>query len=381
MDSLSFYMPGRLIFGIDSRLRLGTEARNFGTRALLITETVFRSSRLLEEIRSVLTVAGVEAISCAEIGPDSTSRAGEECMKLAKSARVQMIIGLGGLRVLSTAKAVAALGANIADIDSLNDERSSEASVYPYIEIPTTCRNPFMLRDDFFLVDARNRHSTVFRRSEAFPKLVVIDSRLAEGLSDRSRSAILLDTMLHSLEGYFSRSSNFVSNTIFLRSLGLLVGSIDAAAGRDSPGPDTGMHQAGLLSAFGLTMGSLGIGSATAITAGGLFQVPKSGIAALMLPIILEYGRRACPDKLVRLAPIVDEDTRRMGTAEAADTVIASLRRRIDRFQLPLRLSDYGLESGDLPVLAAAAAAMGLADQMPQPLDQEEILDLLNEVL
>lgn len=381
MDSLAFYMPGRVIFGLDSRLRLGTEARRFGSRALVITETAFRSSALLKELRSSLESAGVETISYAGIGAESTSRAGEECLDLAKSARVQMIIGFGGLRVLSLAKAVAAFGAGICDLDSLKEEGEAGTSVYPYIEVPTSCRNPFMLREDFFLIDARNRHSSVFRRREAFPNLVVLDPRYAAGLSERNRSAILLDTMLSSLEGYFSQSSNFISNTIFLRSLGLLAGCIGSVHEQDPSGPDLCLYQAGLLSAFGLTMGSPGMGSAVAITAGGLFQVPKSGIAALMLPVILEYGRRACPAKLARMAPILEEDTRRMGTPAAADTVIASLRRRIDSLQLPLRFSDYGLGPRELPVLADAATAMGLADQMPQALDQEELLNLLKEVL
>jgi len=381
MDSLSYYMPGRVIFDLDSRLRLGTEARRFGSRALILTETAFRSSPSLKELSSSLNSGGVESITYAEIGTESTSRAGEECLDLAKSARVQMIIGFGGLRVLSLAKAVAAFGAGICDLDSQKKEGESGTSVYPYIEVPTACRNPFMLREDFFLVDARNRHSTVFRRRDACPNLVVLDPRYAAGLSERKRSAILLDTMLSSLEAYFSRSSNFLSNTILLRSLGLLAGSISSMHEEDLAGLDLRLYQAGLLSAFGLTMGSPGLGSAVALTAGGLFQIPKSGVAALMLPVILEYGRRACPDKLARMAPIVDEDTRRMGTAAAADTVIAALRRRIDSLQLPLRFSDYGLEARDLPVLADAALAMGLADQLPQPLDQEELLNLLKGAL
>ena len=104
MESLFLHMPSRVLFGADTRLRIGTEALNYGRRALIISESVFRSTPLLAEIRTSLGKAGVEAISYTEAGPETTSRAGEACLELAKSGHVQMIIGLGGVRTLSLAR-------------------------------------------------------------------------------------------------------------------------------------------------------------------------------------------------------------------------------------------------------------------------------------
>ena len=238
-----------------------------------------------------------------------------------------------------------------------------------------------MLGDAFILTDARNRHTRIIRRRGSNPQSVIMDPRLTAQLSPRAGAATILDTLLHSLEGFFSLSTNFLSSSIFLRSIGVAVDYIDSFSQRENPEVEIKACQAGLLSAFGLTMGSLGIGSAVSIAAGGLFRVPKSGIAAVMLPVVLEYGRRACPEKVARMAPIVDEDTRRMRTAEAADVVIGSLRRRIDSFELPLRLSDYGIDTADLPLLAARATGLGLSDDQPVPLAEDELLELLREAL
>ena len=381
MENLFLNLPSRLLFGPESRLRLGTEARRYGERALLITESLFRGTPLLEELTESLDQAGVESISYSELGPDSTSRAGEHCLELAKSGHVEMIIGLGGVRALSLAKAVAALGSTIFDIDNMIDRQHSDAAVYPYIEIPTSCRSPFMLGESFLLTDARNRHTMIIRRWGSQPATVLFDPQSGDGISERGQAASILDTLLHSLEGFFSRGSNFFSASVFLRSIGLAVDYIDAFTRRDEPDIRIKAYQAGLLSAFALTMGSLGIGSAVSIAASGLFQVPRSGIAIVMLPMVLEYGRRACPEKLARMAPIIEEDTRQMNTTSAADLVIGSLRRRIDSFELPLRLSDYGIRRTDLPLLAAMSSAMGLCDEQPVPLSEDELLELLREAL
>lgn len=381
MESLTFQIPTSTHFGRGARFQLGARALRYGTRALLISESVFQSSDQLSEIQENLAKAGVEAISYARLGPETTSRAGEACLELAKSGHVQLIIGLGGVRALSLAKAVAALGSSIFDLDNLTDLQHGSSSVYPYIELPTTCRNPFMLGESFLLTDARNRHSSILRRRGAFADAVFIDPDLSAGLSERAQAATILETLLHSLEGFFSTQSNFLSGSIFLRSIGLATAYIDAFESRKTPDIAGKSSQAGLLSAMALTMSSLGFGSAVAFSASGLFRVPKSGIAAVMLPVVLEYARRACPEKLVRMAPIIDEDTRQMRTLAAADVVIGALRRRIDTLQLPLRLSEFGISRTDLPHLASRAASMGLGGELPIPLSEDELLEILRGAL
>ena len=381
MESLFLHIPSRIIFGRGNRQRLGAELLRYGRRALLITEDVFRGEPLLEELQQGLAQNGAEAIIYSEIGPETTSRAAERCLELAKSGHIQVVIGLGGVRALSIAKAVASLGSTVFDLDNLTDLQHADSSVYPYIEIPTTCRSPFMLGESLLLTDARNRKTRLIRRRSSFPKSVLIDPDLTASLSERSRAATILDTLLHSLEGFFAESSNFLSGSIFLRSIGLAVDYIDGFDRSAEPQSALVAAQAGLLSAFGLTMSSPGIGSAVSFCASSLHRVPKSGIAAVMLPVILEYARRACPDKLVRMAPIVDEDTRSMRTPAAAEVVIGALRRRIDSFELPLRLSDYGIGRADLPTLAAESLALGLTEELPTPLSEDELIELLRDAL
>lgn len=381
MESLTFQIPTATHFGRGTRLQLGAKALRYGTRALLMSESVFQGSSVLAEIQENLSKAGVEAISYAQLGPETTSRAGETCLELAKSGHVQLIIGLGGVRALSLAKAVATLGSSLFDLDNLTDLQHHSSSVYPYIELPTTCRNPFMLGESFLLTDARNRTSSILRRRGAFPEAVIMDPDLSSGLSPRAQAATILETLLHSLEGFFSNQSNFLSGSIFLRSIGLATAYIDAFDSRENPEIAGKASQAGLLSSMALTMSSLGFASAVAFAAGGLFRVPKSGIAAVMLPVLLEYARRACPEKLVRMAPIIDEDTRQMRTPAAAEAVISALRRRIDSFELPLRLSDFGISISDLPHLASQAAGMGLGGELPIPLAEDELLELLRDAL
>ncbi len=381
MDSLFLHIPGKVHFGRDSRLQLGPAARKIGTRALLIADSILHGSSRLRDVQRLLNRNGVETITFSEVTTETTSKAGEACLDLAKSAHVEMIIGMGGVRTLSLAKAIAAAGSSIFDFDSLITGQGLTKPVYPYIELPTTCRNPFMLGNSFYLTDARNRSSRVFSAEGAAPELVVMDPAFSTEISSQIAAATVLDTLLHSLEGFFSTRTNFMSSTLLLRSIGRLVDFIKEFKRHDSPEVEIKAHQGGLLSAVGLTMGSPGVGTAISICASGLYRVPKSGISAVILPVILEYGREACPEKIARMAPILEEDTRGMRTTEAADRVIGSLRRSIDSLKLPLRLSDYGIKDNDLPVLVSAVSEAGLSDGMPLPLNETGILKLLRDSL
>ena len=150
MDELTFHVPTQVHFGLDILNRAGQIASRLGTRALVAADGVLAEYGVLKTIVGYLKRAGVESILFDELGTRSTSSSIEQGLELCRASRADLIVGVGGLRALSIAKCIARMTHVDAPFDDyLSGPRalSGAETSLRYLEIPTTCRNPFMLTD------------------------------------------------------------------------------------------------------------------------------------------------------------------------------------------------------------------------------------------
>jgi len=98
--------PGRYIQGYGAIKRLGAEIKRMGKSGYLIcSSTVF--TRILPEIRNELEKE--VAISAGQFGTECSDQEIERLRSLAEKAGSEVIVGMGGGKVIDTAKAVAHL--------------------------------------------------------------------------------------------------------------------------------------------------------------------------------------------------------------------------------------------------------------------------------
>ena len=161
MKELDFFVPSRILLGSDILSRLGAAAEGLGSRALLVADSILAEGPLPDRISGILEQKGIQLLMSTGVPADAFHDHTDEYVSLAKAGQCQIIIGLGGVRTLSIAKAAAALAGGNRRADDLVDGFPAPAKKLHYIEIPTTCRNPFMLKGDLLLVDSRNRKSRV----------------------------------------------------------------------------------------------------------------------------------------------------------------------------------------------------------------------------
>jgi alcohol dehydrogenase len=89
-----------------------------------------------------------------------------------------------------------------------------QTEALPYIEIPTTCRNPFMLVDEYLMVDARDRTGKIGKTQEAITKAALVDPKLSFTLPAKYTLTTLLDVLLSGIEGLMSTKTNFLTETL-----------------------------------------------------------------------------------------------------------------------------------------------------------------------
>ncbi|MDC7226460.1 MAG: iron-containing alcohol dehydrogenase [Spirochaetales bacterium] len=382
MQQVVFDIPVKACMGFDSFGRLGEAAAECGKRALIVTGTAVSDTGLTGRVESILESRGISSIVFNSIGPDTTSEVIDAAAGLASAGKAQMIIGLGGVKTLSIARAAALIAPSELRVDDYIDGMQPDKKPLPFLSLPTACRDPFMFKDSIMITDGRNSRCSLMSTAGVYPEAVFIDPETAVTIPAATFSFTIMDTLMYAIEGYISEKSNFLSENLFLKAISAVVTSERRL---DENLTDREAYikaaRAGLVTAMGLSMAGPGLGAALSMIISSQFRVPRVLVSAVVLPIVLEYGVKVCPEKIARLAPILNESTDGISAVDAAERVIETIRHRIGLKRVQMRLSEFGVGLDDLGGIAANVRKFDFITQLPAPVSTDELTTMLRKTL
>jgi alcohol dehydrogenase len=378
MADLLLRFPNHVFFGPDVVNRLGQLISDISDRCLIFTESVLSGNGTIEHVENVLDRRGISAIIHDDISPRSTTRGLEKLVSVARASHTGAIVGIGGMRVLAAARIVSAAAGSDAVLDDVLTGRAVRSKSIPYIEVPSSYRNHFMLKDQCLITDGATNHPRLIQLPAGTTHAVVVDPNLTFSMSPKYAAAAMLDTFLAAVEGYISNRSSFLSDTLLLEAIKHLAGALEGITETPSdPKHRLRASQAGLMTAFALSASSQGIGGALAYTINSMYTVPKSWIATVLLPHVLDTSVLARPDKLKRVAHALGEEVRELTPTEAAHQASAAVRRMIGVLELPGRLREMDLAIDDLVEVSEIAASLEMSASSPVPHTANDLYDLV----
>ena len=383
MKNLSLHIPTTSYCGPESAAHIGRAARRIGTHFLLVTENQLIGTSALDAVKRSCENQGVETIVHSEIGPFPSSKAISEAVELAAVSKVDGIIGFGDIYSLSIAKASAAIGRSSRPSALIfSEEIDDKVAPYPYFEIPSTVRSPFLFSRGLYLIDARNGEIAHPLLPTLKAHSAMLDPALLDSYSQKYSLSVVMDLLLSAIEGYFSTESTFFSDTLLLRAIGLILSNLQKLIDNSQEeGISTRLQQAGFFAAYGLSMSTEGVGTATSHILAVQRRVPQPVIATILLPYVLEYGVKACPDKVSRMGPMLGENLKGLSVVAAADRVVESIRTYLGIEQLPTRLSELGIDRNDIQEASTKASSWPLLRSLPKTLGEEEIASFLRDAM
>ena len=382
MNDLELYVPSRAFCYYGAISQLGRSCFKNSRRILLITNSHLPDTAGLKSVLRTAEANGLNIIVAPDIHPYSSDSVVDAVMDIARISYIEGVIGYGDVDALSVARTVAMLTPQKLELQQLYDGLPGDTESLPYVEIPATSRSPFLFNGGLVLGDRYDR-STRFLQMEAFrPCAVIQDPALLKDFSRKYRVAALLDTLLLAVESYFSRKATFLSETLSLRAIGVATNNMTAH--QQTPDATETLfqsQQAGFFAGLGLSMSAPGWGTAAAYTLGRLVRVPQPIIATILLPYVLEYGIKVCPEKVARMGNILGENLKGLSVVAAADRVVESLRASLGVDQLPGRLSDVGVEEQHLSQTAAKLLEVPFLEALPEPVSSQELFTFLKDAL
>ncbi len=378
MADLVFHAPQQVLFGLDTVNRIATLVSPFGNRALIVTEAILYERNTIARIQDQMTRKDVESIVYDEVVPNATSTCVDEGVRLARSAHIDVIVGLGGVRALSTAKCIAMTTPLSIEVDDLLSGETSTENSLPYIEIPTTCRNPFMMTDQYLIVDARDRRAVIGNTQKGITKSILIDPKLSLTLPAKFTATTLLSTFLNAVEGYISARSNFFSDTLFCKAIEIIGRNIgESLENLEGPQLRADASRAGLLTAMGLSMSSAGIGTALSYAINARFMVPKSWLATILIPHVMEFNTNSSVEKLAQVGRLLGEELQEYTSVDAANRTVQSIRSLIASLKLPTRLRDFDLQLDDMVDVVEIAHSFDMMNYLPRTVSTEDLYDIV----
>ncbi|MBN2737647.1 MAG: iron-containing alcohol dehydrogenase [Spirochaetales bacterium] len=344
MPDFTFNLSPQIDFGNNTLGQVGAKASEWGQRVILVTESILYENGVIEQVQSSLESKGMTALVYDEVVPHATTLCMENALKLARASRSQVVIGMGGINALSIAKGVAMAVQSSCEVDDFLSQRGKMGLPTPLIEIPSTGRNPFLFQNRFLAVDARNRRSILVESQKNLTRQVIFDPQLCLSLPVKYCFTLMLETLLHCIEGYLSLKNNYMSELYFSQAMMLLSRAFpDIKHEPNGPEKRVLVPQTGLLSAMGLASSSFGLASALALAIHGLFLVPKSWVAAILLPHILEFHMETSLEKIAQCAVFLGEAHEDDDTIQKAEKTIHFVRRWIGEIDIPARLKDFDI--------------------------------------
>lgn len=385
----------RLLFGAGTIMRVPALARDYGTRALLVTGArSLECSPPWEPLAREFTAQGVECERLTVSGEPSPTTV-DDAVARWRNAGIEVVVGIGGGSVLDAAKAIAGLlphGNSVLDhLEGVGRNVPYRGPSLPYIAAPTTAGTGSEATKNAVLsVAGPHGYKKSFRDECLVPEHAVVDPDLLATCPPEQIAANGMDALTQLLESYVSAKANPFTDALARSGLEAVKASLLPlwrGTGADPAQARAGMAYAATLS--GITLAQVGLGSVHGLASplGAYFPIPHGVVCGTLVAAATEINIRALRerapghpalDKYSELGALLSG--RKPNYREAGwELLIDTLQRWTDELKLP-RLSRYEVRPEHLNKIVSNSRGSSMQTN-PIVLADSEILEVLQHRL
>lgn len=377
------YIPSRILFGRGILEELHNRKLP-GKKALIVTSSGNSVKRYgyLAKLERQLELAGVEHVLFDRILPNPIKDHVMEGAELARQEGCDFIVGLGGGSSIDSAKAIAIMAVNVGDYwdyISGGSGKGLEVPNHPLPIVAVTTTAGTGTEADPWTVISNGSEKIGGGYDDTFPVLSVVDPELMTTVPPALTAYQGFDALFHSTEGYLNRNANVISDLYAIKAIELIGESLETAI-RYGDDMDAREKMALANTLAGMVESASGCISEHSIEHAMSGRQPKlpHGAGLIMISrayytFMAEFG--SCDQRMIDMA-------KALGYREARrpmDFVIVLTKLqevcRVDS----LKMSDYGIQEGDLSTIASESRRImgGLFEDDPCEVSREDVEEIL----
>lgn len=368
--NLSLMFPMEIMFGEGTVKNIGTRCKDFGDCGMIITGgNSTKASGVLEDVCNDLLSNNIKYIIYDKVTGEPDTSIVDDARHVAKTNDVDFIIGLGGGSALDVAKVTAGLhNQELTTIEYL-DKYPYEYDGIPFVGVPTTAgtASEVTLNSVLYNPIKGNKYSIANPKFQA--KLCIIDPRLTYSMNPSLTASTGMDALTHAIESYTSKLANPITKALAGQAISLISKSIVKAV---KNGTDITARRDMALGSMvaGLAFSQTGVGLAHCIShpLGGIFHIPHGVANAILLPCVMDYNYRDCPQQYIEIG-------RLMGGHKTASNQVRAI---LEELPISKNLTSAGYKSGNEEDIVKKTFESRSIKKNPRMPLQTDIIDILN---
>lgn len=383
MADFTFRISPNVVLGSYTASRLGQFTKEYGSKYMVIIDPILKESGVYEKVTQPLAERDVEYFLFEDIEGVANTKTIENALSLARNAHIQGVIGVGGGKVIQTARAVSALFNEENQIYDILDGTLSAAQPLPLICLLSTIRDPFVFTDRVPLLDSRSRQLVLLKVPNALCRLVMFDPNLTTSLTEKQTFSMAIETLCIAVESYISQKAGFFSDMLAEKAIGLMGLALDGTQSLTVTTPaEVLLAQGGCMASLASACSSLGVASLLAATVNARYGISRSLVTAILFPYIIEDAAKYKTDRLAVAARILKLDTdvdpeEEITDAKCAALLAENVRQRLAKANLPARLKDLGLSIEQLALATEDAGQLEFVNTLPRSMNADDLFALI----
>ncbi len=376
------YHPlARVVFEAGAIQRLGEFARELGgSRVLVVTDAGLQAAGHPQRALASLQSAGMQTFLFDGVEENPTTRHVATALEFAKRHRIDFIVAVGGGSSMDCAKGVNFLltnGGKMADYKGMN---KATKPMLPSIGVPTTAGTGSEAQSFALIADEKTHLKMACGDRKAAFRVAILDPAVTVSQPPSVTVVTAIDAVSHAIESYVTTRRNPWSQIFAREAWRLLSGNIETVLKTPTDLAARGALQIGAhYAGVAIENSMLGACHACANPLTAHYGITHGIAIGILLPHVVRFNTTAVSGLY---ADLVHDVGLVNGDSSAAGEVLAHRLTELMRIaDLPTQLSDCGVSSTILPILAIEAAEQWTGRYNPIPVGEAELLRLYEAAL
>ena len=372
--------PTQIKFGA-GRIREIADACNQANikRPLLITDKGLSNLPITSRTLQLMKEAGLGDALFSNVDPNPNEKNLNSGINAFKEGNHDGVIAFGGGSGLDLGKLVAFMvgqDRSVWDFEDVSDwwTRANPNTIFPIVAIPTTAGTGSEVGRASVLTNSDTLEKKIIFHPQILPKVVICDPELTIEMPKSITAGTGLDASAHCVEAFSSPHYHPMSQGIAVEGMRLVIENLGKVY---SDGTDI-EARANMMSAalMGATAFQKGLGAIHALShpIGAVHHTHHGTTNAVCMPAVLRLNEPKIRDRFDSVTGYLGIQNGFSGFKVFVDEFNASL-------NIPLRLSDLGVENPDLGKLVKGALSDPSCGGNPVKLTSDNLKALFEEVL
>ncbi len=370
----------RVVFGPNSVERTAAFARDLGAaRVLIVTDPGIVSAGHAQRVEHILQAEGLGVVLFDKVRENPTTSCVESCVRVAKAAGIDTIVGLGGGSSMDTAKGCNFILTNGGRMRDYWGVGKAKAPMLPLIAIPTTAGTGSECQSAALIADEHTHQKMACLDPKAAARIAILDPVLTVSQPPRVTACTGIDAIAHAVEAAVTTMRNPLSLMYSHQAFKLCVPALPRVFENPRDLEARGRMLLGAAFAgMAIENSMLGAAHAAANPLTAHFDVVHGIAVGVMLPHVVRFNARQESGALAyaELASAPEIACVSEGVDVAADALVARIEALLNAAHVPRSLAECGVKRSLIPTLAEEAIKQWTANFNPRPVALKDFVSL-----